>query len=110
MARRVKQQRPVDAAVADWTEPDQVWEQRSSGPARLHLVELAYLRVAVAVGGVGELDGNEGLRLGLVVARAVVEQLVHELASNHAGKEVIDDQPLVVPAQGATSLREELSL
>jgi hypothetical protein len=66
--------------------------------------------VAVAEGRVGELDRDEGLRLGLVVARAVVEQLVHELASNRTGKEVVDDQPLVVPPEGAASLREQLSL
>jgi hypothetical protein len=39
--------------------------------------------------------------LGLVVARADVEQLVDELASDHAGKQLVDDRPLVVSSSSS---------
>jgi hypothetical protein len=50
-ARHVEQQRPVDAALANRAEPDQVWAQRSSRPTRLQLVELAYSASGRAPGG-----------------------------------------------------------
>ena len=62
--------------------------------------------MAVAICGVRELDRDERLTVRPVVARAVAEELVNELPADKDGQEIVDDQPLVVPAEGAAGFVE----
>ena len=64
----------------------------------------------VAVGRVGELDRDVRLAVRPVVARAGRAEVGDGLAPDEDREEVVDDQPLVVPAQRAASLVEELRL
>ena len=88
---------------ADGAEADQVREDRLERPVRLQLVELPDLRVAVAVRGVGELERDERVAVGAVEVQARRGKLVDEIGSGEDRQEVVDDQPLVVPAQRAAS-------
>ena len=106
----VEEQRPVDAAVPDRAEADEVREDRVERPVRLQLVELPDLRVAVAICGIGELDRDERLSVRAVVARPGCVQVVDQLRADQTGEELIDDQPLVVSTERAPRLVEELVL
>ena len=64
--------------------------------------------MAVAVRGVRELDRDERLPVGPVVARAGRAELVHQRVADDAGEELVDDQPLVVPGERPPRLVEEL--
>ena len=109
-ARDVEQQRPVDPAVADRAEADQVGKDRVERPAGLEPVELPNLRMTVAIGGVRELERDEGDAVRPVEARPACPELVDELRSNETRQELVHDQPLVVPAERAACLVEEFRL
>ena len=66
--------------------------------------------MAVPVGGVGELDRDEGVALGAVEAGALLEQLVDQVRADETGQEVVHDQPLVVPREGSSSFVEQVAL
>jgi hypothetical protein len=110
----VEEERPVDAAVLDRAEADQLGEDRVERSIRLQLIELPDLRVAVAIGGIRELDRDERSSVRSVVERPgrvqLLVQLLDQLRADQAREEVVEDQPLVVPAECAPGLVEELDL
>ena len=64
-ARQVEQVRPVDRQGGrDRAEAEQVGQQRDRLGVAVHLVAVADLAVAVAEGGVGELERDEGRARG----------------------------------------------
>ena len=66
--------------------------------------------MAVAIRGIGELDGDERRALGSIELRPVGEQFRDELRADEAREEVVHDQPLVMPAQHAARFVEHVAL
>ena len=82
-----------------------------SSPLRaLIFVPVPDLAVAVAEGGVGELERDVRLAVQGVIARPVVGQLVGELLADQHRQEVAQQDPLVVPHRRAPRLLEDLGL
>ena len=79
---------------------------RSVRTAFLDLVELPDLRVPVAIRAVGKLERDEGLAGGAEVAGSGLQQFVDELFAGQTREQLVDDQPLVMPAQRAPRLVE----
>jgi hypothetical protein len=65
--------------------------------------------VAVTVGGIGELERDEGTLASVVVAGSVGRKLVDQLAADQSWQEIVDDDPLVVPSGGPGSLVEQVA-
>ena len=86
-------------ARVDRAEAQQVGEQRLRLEPVVEPVGLAHLAVPVAVGRVGELEGDVALGPGPVPARALVQDLLHELLPHQPAQEVVDHDPLVVPGR-----------
>ncbi len=66
--------------------------------------------MAVAVRGVGELEGDEGVIPGLEHLRAAIEQLSHQTGADQLRQELPEDHPLVVPGCRAPRIVEDLGL
>jgi hypothetical protein len=62
VTRHIEEKRPVDDVFRrERPETGQIGEDRKSLTARLELVVTLDLRMAIAVGGVGKLDRDEGV-------------------------------------------------
>jgi hypothetical protein len=68
----------------------------------------ADLGVAEAVGGHRELDRDEGVVAPVVVPGAVGQHVVDQRLADGDGQELVQDQPLVVPAHHPLGLGEQL--
>ena len=78
-------QRPVDGVLGrDRAEAHQVGEHRAGAEVRVDLVAVADLGVAVAVGGVGELERDVGIPVDAIQLRAVGEQIGGQLRADEA--------------------------
>jgi hypothetical protein len=66
--------------------------------------------VAVAVGGVRELEGDVRVAVEPVAARSVLEQIAGQLRADQAGEELAQDHVLVVPGRGPSRVLEDLVL
>src|SRR5207302_2153947 len=72
----------------------------------VELVDGANLAVTVAIGGVGKLHGNGRAPHGPVEARTRGQYVVDKLLSHGQWQELMDRNPLIVPAHQAARLLE----
>ena len=90
MAGNVELQAPVDRVIdRHRAEAHEVREDRDWAEVPVDPVGVANLAMAVAVGGVGELEGDERVVAGLVDRRASIEQLAHQLRAHELGQELL---------------------
>ena len=66
------------------------------------------LGMAVAVGGVGKLDWDEGVAREVIKTKAILEDARRHRAAGQIGEEIIEDDPLVVPDQRPASIVKQL--
>ncbi len=64
--------------------------------------------MAVAVSGIGELKRHVGVVARVVVSRALGQELLGEFGADHAREEVVQHDPLVVPAHHAPRALEQV--
>ena len=110
-AGNVEEPVPLDGALSgDRPEAEQVREQAQPPRPRVELELLADLAVAVAEGGIRELERDPRRGARPVVAGALAVDLADQLRPHQARQVVVDDHPLVEPGDRAPRLVEDRRL
>src|SRR5262249_14870857 len=97
-AGRIKEQRPVDHAVARYrAESEKIWKEGHELHSPIQLVAVANLSVTIPIGSVCDLQRDESREARAKPARTIAEHLVYECLSDERGKKLIQDDPLIMP-------------
>src|SRR6202022_3131714 len=111
MTRHIEEKRPIDDTFRrERPEPGQVGKDWNARPAPAHLVVAFDLRMAIAVGGVGKLDRDEWFLRDVIKAEALAQDGGGHRAADQVREEIMEDDPLVVPAERKASIVEEVRI
>src|SRR5216683_3506246 len=107
VAWHVKQKRPIDDVLRRRRpEPSQVGKDGKARATLSQLIVAFDLRMAVAVGGVGKFNRDEGFAREAVEARTIAQDGCCHRITDEVREEIMEDDPLVVPTEGSARIVE----